>query len=135
MISDFCGSPGDFHEISMEEELTLSIPLHLINTPVGVTKGGILQQIRREVTVSGLPGKLAEVLEADVSALDMGDSFFIKDIPVPDGTNIDDDGHLAVAVVSAPAAAPEIEEGEEEEAEAEEAAEGAETETPSESSE
>ena len=43
---------ADFYEISMDRELTVDISIRLINTPSGVTNGGILQHVRREVTVS-----------------------------------------------------------------------------------
>ena len=38
---------ADFYEISMDKELTIDIPIHLVNTPVGVDEGGILQQVFR----------------------------------------------------------------------------------------
>lgn len=113
---------ADFYEISMDKELTIDVPIVLANTPVGVTNGGILQHIKRELSVSGLPGKLIDALEVDVSGLDIGDSLHVQDIRLPEGVRPLDDGHLAVAVVAAPTVAPGAE-GEELQAEAEEAVE------------
>jgi len=112
---------ADFYEISMDKELTIDVPIVLVNTPVGVTNGGMLQQVRRELKVSGLPGKLIDSLEVDVSNLDIGDSLHVRDIGLPEGLKPLDEGHLAVAVVAAPAVAEEAE-AEELEAEAAEAA-------------
>jgi large subunit ribosomal protein L25 len=115
----------DFYEISMDKELTLNIPVLLVNTPVGVTNGGILQHVRRELEISCLPDKVIESVEVDVSALEIGESIHIEDISLPEGITSTLEGNLTVAVVNAPAIAEEeeeIEEGEEgEEGEAEEA--------------
>ena len=74
---------ADFYEISMDREITLPVSIHLINTPTGVTNGGILQHVRRELTISCLPDKLVDFLEIDVSGLDIGDSVHIRDIELP----------------------------------------------------
>ncbi len=111
----------DFYEISMEQEITLPIPIHLVNTPAGVTEGGVLQHVRRELTVSCLPDDLVDALELDVSGLDIGDSLHIRDIVIPEGIRSLEEGHLTVAVVAAPTVRDEgLDEAEEElEAEAE----------------
>jgi len=123
---------ADFYEISMDKEITVDIPIHLVNTPVGVTLGGILQQIRRELTVTCLPDKLVDSLEVDVSELEIGDSVHIKDIEIPEGISCADEAHLTVAVLAAPSVK---EEEEVEEEELEEGAEGAEGDSKEEASE
>jgi large subunit ribosomal protein L25 len=112
---------ADFYEISMDKEITVNVPIHLINTPAGVEEGGILQHVRRELTVSCLPDKLIEALELDVSRLEIGDSAHIRDLVLPEGITSLDEEDLTIAVVAAPTVMPE--EAEEEEVE-EEAVEG-----------
>jgi len=114
---------ADFYEISMDKVLTIDIPIHLVNTPVGVDEGGILQQVKREVSVSGLPGKLVDVLEADVSELEIGDSLHLKAIEIPEGITLNEDETLTIAVVAAPTVIVEEEEEVEEEEVLEEGAE------------
>jgi large subunit ribosomal protein L25 len=117
----------DFYEISMDKEITVPVPIHLVGTPLGVEEGGILQHVRRELNVSCLPDKLIEVLEVDVSQLQIGDSVHVRDIALPEGITCLDEEHLTVAVVAAPTVEPEVEELEEEELEEgveEEVAEG-----------
>ena len=109
---------ADFYEISMDKELTLNIPVVLVNTPVGVSNGGILQHVRRELTISCLPDKVIESIEVDVSGLDIGESLHIEDVVLPEGITTHQEGHLTVAVVNAPTVS-EAEEGEEEEGEEE----------------
>ena len=115
---------ADFYEVSMDKEITLNVPVHLVGTPVGAAKGGILQHVKRELSVSCLPGNLVEFLEVDVAALDMGDAVHVKDIVLPAGMKTSEDGDTTIAVVTAPhVVAEKVEEvPEEEKAEAEEAA-------------
>jgi large subunit ribosomal protein L25 len=117
---------ADFYEISMDKELTLNVPVHLVNTPAGASKGGILQHVKRDLLVSCLPGNLVEFLEVDVSALDIGDAVHVRDIALPQGMKAADDGDTTIAVVTPPhVVAEKVEEVAEEEKAAEEAAEAA----------
>ena len=120
-VNDAC-LHADFHEISMDKKLTVNIPIRLINIPEGVSQGGILQHIRRELTITCLPDKLVDVLELDVSGLGIGDSLHIRDIQLPEGITSVDEDHLTVAVVAVPAVKAEVEEAAE--VEGEEGAEG-----------
>ena len=107
---------ADFYEISMDKKISVNIPVHLINTPKGVTDGGILQQIRRHLSVTCLPDKIIASLELDVSGLEIGDSLHIRDINLPEGVTCDEEEHLTVVIVAAPALAKGAERGGEEEA-------------------
>jgi len=116
---------ADFYEISMDKELTLHVPIHLVNTPLGAAKGGILQHVRRDIEVACLPGNLVDFLEVDVSALDIGDAVHVKDVVLPQGMKTAEDGDTTIAVVTAPhVAAEKVEEVVEGEEKPEEAAAG-----------
>lgn len=132
-----CFMHADFYEISNDRELTLPIPILLQNIPVGVTEGGILQQIRRELIVSCFPDKLVESLEVDIAHLDIGDKLRIRDLELPEGMRAMDEGHLTVAVVNVKGAVEEeeVEELEGEEGEATEETDGSAKETAEESKE
>ncbi len=104
---------ADFYEISMDKALTVDIPVHLVNTPIGVPKGGILQHVKREITITCLPDNLVDSLEVDVSGLDIGDSIHIRDIEIPEGITTIQEDHLTIAVVVAPSVIAEEEEVEE----------------------
>jgi len=112
----------DFYEISMEKELEVDIPVYLVNTPIGVSEGGILEHIRRELKISCMPKNLIEKIEIDVSGLDIGQSLHIEDISFPPGLKSIEDGNLTIATVVAPTIEEEkVEEEEIEEEEIEEA--------------
>lgn len=105
---DFCG-------ISMEKEIEATVLLQLVNTPIGVTNGGLLEHIRRELSVVCLPKDLVDTIEIDVSSLDIGDTLHVGDIATPPGLRLTEDEELTVATVVPPTITAEEEEGEEEE--------------------
>jgi len=111
-IKDTC-LHADFYEISMDKEITVDIPIRLINTPEGVALGGVLQHIRRELTISCLPSNLVDFFELDVESLQIGESLHIRDIEIPEGITSLDEDHLTVAIVAAPTVVEEEEEEEE----------------------
>jgi large subunit ribosomal protein L25 len=118
---------ADFYEISMDKEITVNVAIQLNGTPIGVTNGGILENIRREVAVSCLPGKLVDAIDVDISDMDIGDALHLEDIQLPEGMRALEDGHLTLAVIAAPAVEKEeVEEEVEEILEGEEVAAGSE---------
>jgi len=108
----------DFYEISMEKELEVDIPVYLVNTPIGVSEGGILEHIRRELKISCMPKNLVDKIEIDVSGLAIGQSLHLEDIDLPPGLKSIEDGDLTIATIVAPSIEEEkVEEEVEEEVE------------------
>lgn len=123
----------DFLEIRMDQPIEAHVVLDLVGTPAGVQEGGILDQNVREVTVHCLPADMPEVIEFDVTELNIGDSIRISDLVAPDKVEITNDPEMGVASIITPTILVEEEPEEElteEELEAlaaaEEAGEGAE---------
>ena len=92
----------DFMEVSLDKEITLDVPIRFVNTPLGVSNGGVLQHVRREITISCLPNNLVEFIEVDVAKLDIGETLHIEDIEFPEGITSLQEGKLTVATVMAP---------------------------------
>ena len=98
----------DFHAVSMTEEIEAEIVLEPAGEPVGVkTFGGLLQQNMRTLAIKCLPKDLPELITVDVSALNVGESLHVKDIPLPSGVSAAIDGDLTVFLVSEPTVAAE----------------------------
>ena len=119
----------DLLEVRLDQPIHATVPLHLHGEPAGVKEGGVLTQVTNELNVEALPMEVPEHLEADVSALEIGDSLRLSSITPPEGvTLLDDVDETVLATVTAPMREiePEPVEGEEGEelAEGEEAAEG-----------
>ena len=106
----------DFLDVRMDQEVVVNVPVVLVGKPVGVTQGGILQQVSRTLPVICKPAQIPEKIEVDVSNLKIAESIHISDIKPPEGvrfkTNIIKNATIAVVnvpekeeVAPAPAAA------------------------------
>src|ERR671918_1612644 len=72
----------DLYEVQADEKVTLSVPIHLIGIPDGVRNfGGVLDHVLRELEIEVLPADIPEHVELDVTALTIGHSIFVRDIP------------------------------------------------------
>jgi large subunit ribosomal protein L25 len=121
----------DLHEIPLDQKIDTIVLVHLEGEPQGVTMGGVLSQPTHELRISVLPTAIPELLQADVSELEIGGALRLSDLTVPEGVEVLDDPDTVIATVTAPIAEeelePEVEEGEEgEAAEGAEEGEGAE---------
>lgn len=92
---------ADFLRVSLTEEITLKVPVLHIGVPEGVkTDGGLLEQVLREVTIRCLPTKVPPHLEYNVSAMRIGHSIHVSDLPAMEGvTFLDDPKAVLFAVV------------------------------------
>ncbi len=109
----------DLQEVRLDQAIHAQVAVELVGDPEGVTMGGVLTQVTREVNVEALPMEVPDRLELDVSGLAIGDSLRVADLSVPEGAKLLDDEDVVLASVSA----PRVEEPEEV-LEEEEAAEG-----------
>jgi large subunit ribosomal protein L25 len=109
---------SDFYEVDLAARITVRVPLRFVGKGAGVVRGGILQPIVREVEVECLPLDIPSSFNVDVSALDIGDSIHVEDIPMPEGVSAVYESNYAVVTVvtptveEAPAAAAAPVEGE-----------------------
>ena len=101
----------DFLEVSMNKPVHATVALHLVNDPEGVRAGGVLTVNVHEINIEAKPGDLPQVIEFDVTALQMGETLHLSDIVVPKGVAIIDDLETIVASVQAPRVEVETEAG------------------------
>jgi large subunit ribosomal protein L25 len=104
----------DFMQIHAGQKLTLNVPVRLVGTPAGVAnEGGVLDVVLHELHVECLPRDIPEVIEVDVSEMNIGDVLRVHDVSAPNATILND-GELAICSVHAPtvAALPEAAEAE-----------------------
>jgi large subunit ribosomal protein L25 len=112
----------DLKRIAMDKMMTVSVPIQLVGTPVGVkTQGGILEHVMREVEIECLPNDIPSHLDVDVSGLELHGVIHVSDLPhsgsikflgdenatVAHVTSIKEEVVAADAVVAAPAE-PEV---------------------------
>ncbi len=92
----------DFLAVSMDKPVHANVPLVLVNDPEGVRAGGVLTVNIHEIDVEALPADLPEVIEWDVSALQIGESVHVDDIVPPAGVTVLADPEAIVASVQPP---------------------------------
>ena len=98
----------DFHAVSMTEKISAEVVIESFGEPDGVKNfGGLLEQSMRSVSISCLPQNFPELIRVDVSALKIGDSIHVRDLPLPEGVEAEDDADLTVFIVAEPTVAEE----------------------------
>jgi large subunit ribosomal protein L25 len=115
----------DFIRVRRDVAVAAEIPVHLIGEPEGVRDGGILEQLVFTLSIEAKPEDIPPGVEADVSALNIGDQLRIADLRLPPGVAVQQEPDELVVQVIVPRV---VEEPEAEEAE--EGEEGAEGEAP-----
>ncbi len=92
----------DFLLIDPDTPLSVDVPVSLVGTaPKLDALKGMVDQLRHTLTVSAKPGAIPNMLEADISDLDIGTAIKAGDIPLPDGVTSAVDPDVVVAQGSA----------------------------------
>ncbi|HOA40067.1 MAG: 50S ribosomal protein L25 [Halanaerobiales bacterium] len=102
----------DFLHISMDEKVTVSVPVVLVGDAPGVQEGGVIQQLLWELEVECLPLEIPESLEVDVSNLGVGESLSVSNLQVPEGITILTSEEETIVTIAVPTTAAENEESE-----------------------
>jgi len=93
---------ADLYEVDLAARIQVQVPLRFVGKAAGVTRGGILQPIVREVEVECLPMDIPGFFDVDVSALDIGDSIHGEEIQMPEGVTLVFESNFAVVTVVTP---------------------------------
>ena len=97
----------DFSEVSLSEKVRITVPIYLVGEAKGVKLGGgVLEQTLRTVDIDVLPTDIPEKFDVDVSALDLDQTLFVRDLVLGDKYTVTTRGEVPVAVVKAPDAVP-----------------------------
>lgn len=93
---------ADFYVVNMSEEMDVAVALRLDGEAQGSKDGGVLQQPLYEIQVRAKPGSIPEEIAVDVSALKVGDSLTVADIPTEGSYEILDEQETTIATVVPP---------------------------------
>jgi large subunit ribosomal protein L25 len=107
----------DFQQISMDETISITVPIKLVGDAPGVREGGVLQQLMRDVDIEVLPTNIPDEIELNIDELTLSDSLEVGDLEVPEDVNVLNSPDDVIVTIVAPS--EEIEEEEEEELEEE----------------
>jgi large subunit ribosomal protein L25 len=95
----------DLQVVTADRAITVRVAVHPVGEAAGVREQkGILNVVLHELDVSCLPGLIPERIDADVSALMIGDVLTVGDLRATEGVRILNDPGQAVVTVAAPMA-------------------------------
>ena len=119
----------DFLRIVQGTKIVLEIPVKFINSEKspGLKRGGVLNIVRRKVELKCPTENIPTEIVIDLEGIDIGDSFKISSVKLPENVTPTIQGRdFVIATLAAPTIIKEPEKPAEETAEGEEGAEGAE---------
>ncbi|MEH1834431.1 MAG: 50S ribosomal protein L25/general stress protein Ctc [Nostoc sp.] len=92
-----------FFAVAGHGDTTVEVPLRFLGNAVGVKQeGGFLDTVITELQVSCAPENIPEIIEIDVSNLQIGDSLRIHELVLPQGVTVLGDTERVVVSVSQP---------------------------------
>jgi large subunit ribosomal protein L25 len=104
----------DLQRVVENAAIRLRLPIHFKGeaaAPGVKSQGGLVSHMRADVEVTCLPKDLPEFLEIDLSGMNLNETLFLSDIPLPAGVLIPELGHgrnaPVVSIHSPRAAEPE----------------------------
>lgn len=90
----------DFFAIDLKKNIRVFVEVRLEGKPIGISEGGLLNVVAREVEIECLPTEIPDAIAVDISNLGVGQAIHVSDLKLPAGTKMISLGHLTVAVVN-----------------------------------
>lgn len=95
----------DFLRVDLDKPIQAPVLVELVggDEAHGVTEGGILQQLAGELQVEARPADIPDVIQVDVSGMEINDTLTLSAVPAPDGvTFLDDPEETVIATLTPP---------------------------------
>ncbi len=89
----------DFTRVRMDERVKVTVPIELKGKPKGEEEGGVLQQIIASLEIECLVLEIPEHIRHNVAEMKLDEVLHIKDLVLPAGVKVLQDGELIVAMV------------------------------------
>ena len=78
----------DLQEVRLDQAIQTAVVVELVGESAGAKAGGVLSQVTREIRVEALPLEVPERIELDVSAMEIGDTLRLSDLPRERGRDL-----------------------------------------------
>lgn len=98
----------DFNEISLKERLKTKVAVEVSGEAIGVTQGGILDQIMHELEIECLPADIPQRISIDVTNLNIGQTIYVKDLTIPEKVTVLSSSLSPVVSVAVPKVEEEV---------------------------
>ena len=91
---------ADFYVLDDDHKVTLSVPLRLTGSAIGVTDGGgRVFQPMHILRIRTFPENIPGAYSIDITELEIGDSFHVRDLDLEDIEALDDGSRTIVTIV------------------------------------
>jgi len=91
---------ADLYALDLTKTVRVSIEIKTEGKPAGISDGGLLSIVNRQVEIEVLPTDIPETLTVDVSHLGVGESVHVSDLKLPAGVKMISAADLTLAVVT-----------------------------------
>ncbi|MEM8872930.1 MAG: 50S ribosomal protein L25 [Planctomycetota bacterium] len=92
----------DFARISLDEIVTVLVPVHFVGEAKGEKEGGIVEHEHTEVEVECRADSIPDEIKVNVEALGLNDNLHVSDITFPEGVTPTMEPDTVIAHVAAP---------------------------------
>lgn len=93
----------DFQIVRLDEVISADVPIALVGEALHVHQGdGVVDQQMFNLAVHATPDRIPNVIEVDISELDIGDTIRVHDLSRAEGVSFDADPEAAVVVGQPP---------------------------------
>lgn len=83
----------DLLRVDLTQRIHATTIVELVNADdaPGIKSGGVLEQVTREINIEALPNEIPEIIELDVSGVEVGDTVYLSALKPPAGVALLDD--------------------------------------------
>ena len=102
----------DLLRVRMDQAIHATVPIEFVGSEEapGVVEGGIFNQELREVNIEALPGDIPDVIQHNVSMLEMNATLTLEVLTAPQGVTLLDEVETVIATITPPTVEPVEEE-------------------------
>jgi large subunit ribosomal protein L25 len=116
---------ADFYQLSDDKPVIMEVPVRITGRSKGVVAGGVLRQTYRKLKVKAIPANLPDEIVVDITALKIGNKFYVESLKNDKYSFMHPDNAVVVAVKMSRNASKNAAAGQDDDEEEEVAVEGA----------
>lgn len=90
----------DFYAIDLNKPIRVFVEVRLEGKAIGLSEGGLMNIVTREVEIECLPTAIPDAITVDVTNLGVGQAIHVSDLTLPANTKMISLGHLTVVVLN-----------------------------------
>lgn len=99
----------DLYGVNMKQTVTVKVALNLVGDSIGIKEqGGVLNQTSQEIEVTCLPSAIPNIVEIDITNLNVGDSISAGEIKLDESIKLYSSADMLIVSVTLPTKEVEV---------------------------